>query len=185
MNETIKAGLIFATGLLIGALADQFLMRKKFNERLDKEIEAVKAYKAEKNTEEQRTDKIEKVKVLQSQGYSVREAAKEVKLADTKTKIKRATTPYAITAEEFGEEEGYNSVSLYYYTDDEVVTDEADNEIDDVDEILGEGALDIFVYTNADSCFIRNDEKRCDYEVIKHEGSFEDYSSGVMGDEDG
>lgn len=182
MNGTIKTGLILAAGILIGALADQLLMRKKFNERLDREIEAVKAYKTENKEEDRRTPFGKVADAMNSVGSTDDKVAYVV---DKATPIKKITAPYAITAEEFGEEEGYNSVSLYYYTEDEVVTDEADNELDNVDEILGAGALDIFVYTNAESCFIRNDEKRCDYEVIKHEGSFEDYSSGVMGDEDG
>ena len=185
MNKMLKSGLIFAAGLLIGAIADQFLMKKKFEERLDKELSEIKSYKAEAKNEETRNLEIKIAENLISKGKSVVDVAKELGYKDDKVSKVKASKPYAITAEEYGEEDSYNSVTLYYYTEDELVTDEADNEIDDVDEILGEGALDIFVYTNAESCFIRNDAKRCDYEVIKHEGSFEDYSSGLMGDEDG
>jgi hypothetical protein len=165
-------------------------MRKKFNERLDREIEAVKAYKTEAKGEDLKTATDKTPDVLITNGVTKVSLPYDLYQkfaadAEKTSAIKKHTAPYAITAEEFGEEEGYNSVSLYYYTEDEVVTDEADNELDNVYEILGAGALDIFVYTNAESCFIRNDAKRCDYEVIKHEGSFEDYSSGVMGDEDG
>lgn len=50
--------------------------------------------------------------------------------------------PYVISPDEF-DEIGYNTVSLTYYADG-VLTDECNDPIEDVDEIIGEDSLNLF-----------------------------------------
>ena len=44
-----------------------------------------------------------------------------------------------------------------------------------MEEIIGDG-LEHFGEYEEDSVFVRSDAKRCDYEILKHLGSFHDYA---------
>ena len=72
--------------------------------------------------------------------------------------------PYVIPPEEFGET-GYETRSLTYY-DDDVLTDDEDNRIDDIEGTVGEDFADHFGEYEDDSVFIRNDELEIDYEIL-------------------
>lgn len=73
--------------------------------------------------------------------------------------------PYVISPDEF-DEIGYNTVSLTYYADG-VLTDECNDPIEDVDEIIGEDSLNHFGEYEDDSVFVRNDALRTDYEILR------------------
>ena len=83
--------------------------------------------------------------------------------------------PYAIPPEEFGEIEGYVQTSLTYYAD-KILTDEDDNIIDDVEDIVGKDFARHFGEYEDDSVFIRNDSKKHDYEILK---DFRSYSEVI------
>lgn len=74
--------------------------------------------------------------------------------------------PYVIPPEEFGEMEGYIQSSLTYYAD-KILTDEDDNIIDDVEDIVGADFAKHFGEYEEDSVFVRNDSKKHDYEILK------------------
>ena len=79
--------------------------------------------------------------------------------------------PHVITPEEFGELYDYEKVSLIYYADG-VLTDEDDNIVDDVDGIVGIDSLNMFGQYEEDSVYVRNDERRCDYEILMDERKY-------------
>ena len=81
--------------------------------------------------------------------------------------------PYVISPDEFGELEDYTKVSLTYFADG-VLADECGEIVDDVEEIIGDG-LDHFGEYEDDSVFVRNDAKRCDYEILKDLRDFSDF----------
>ena len=73
--------------------------------------------------------------------------------------------PYVITPEEYGEFDDYNEISLTHYSDG-VLTDMQGNVIDDVDELVGSDYEEHFGEYEDDSVHVRNDAKRCDYEIL-------------------
>lgn len=73
--------------------------------------------------------------------------------------------PYVISPEEFGEY-GYETVSLTYYADG-VLTDDNDEPIDDINEIIGIESLNHFGEYEDDIVYVRNDARKSDYEVLK------------------
>lgn len=81
--------------------------------------------------------------------------------------------PYVISPEEFSELEGYSQVSLTYFADG-VLADEHGIIVDDVEEIVGD-ALNHFGEYEDDSVFVRNDAKRCDYEILRDEREYEEF----------
>lgn len=72
--------------------------------------------------------------------------------------------PYIISPSEFGEFDDYEKINLTY-TADGVLLDDM-NEIVDVDESVGEDSLEHFGEYEDDSVHVRNDTKKCDYEIL-------------------
>ena len=84
--------------------------------------------------------------------------------------------PYVISPEEFGEMDGYTQISLTYFEDDDILSDENGVVIDDPEEIVGD-ALNHFGDYEKDSIFVRSDPKRCDYEILKDLRSYSEFRS--------
>ena len=80
--------------------------------------------------------------------------------------------PYVISPEEF-DELGYTPISLTYFADG-VLADENGIVVDDVEEIVGD-ALDHFGEYEDDSVYVRNDAKRCDYEILRDEREYAEF----------
>lgn len=73
--------------------------------------------------------------------------------------------PYVITPEEFDELDEYDTSSLTYY-EDGILTDEYDEIVEDIDDIIGIDSLQHFGEYEDDSVFVRNDRLKCDYEIL-------------------
>lgn len=56
-------------------------------------------------------------------------------------------------------------ISLIYYNDG-VLTDENNEIVDDINEIVDEDSLKHFGEYEEDSVFVRNDKLKCDYEIL-------------------
>lgn len=81
--------------------------------------------------------------------------------------------PYVISPEQFGENEDYERISLTYYAD-QVLVDENDEIIEDVEETVGFESLNHFGEYEDDSVFVRNDAKKCDYEILLDQKLYSD-----------
>ena len=81
--------------------------------------------------------------------------------------------PYIITPDEFGdrEDEGYDTVSLVYYSDG-ILTDDVDQLVEDVDDTVGLESLNHIGEYEDDSVFVRDERKKVDYEILKDNGVF-------------
>lgn len=90
--------------------------------------------------------------------------------------------PYVLKQEEFMENESeYVQASLTYYSGDGVLTDEADNKIDEVDEMVGDYNLIRFGHWSNDPhvVYIRNDVKEIELEVTLNEGKYSEIVQGL------
>ena len=85
-----------------------------------------------------------------------------------------ADRPYVITPEEFGELDGYSTISLTYYADN-VLADDIDELVEDVNETVGLDSLTHFGEYEDDSVFVRNDRLRADYEILRENRTYEDW----------
>lgn len=177
----------FAAGAAVGAAGAWYYLKDKYARIADEEIASVKeAYANErKKLAEEATvsDKNKNVaapaknidkggiaeyaKRLQDAGYTDYSG-----IAAGRQEPKPSDVPYVISPDEFGEFEDYTKVSLSYY-EDGVLADECGEEVDDVEEIVGDG-LEHFGEYEEDSVFVRNDAKRCDYEILKVLRNFSD-----------
>ncbi len=89
--------------------------------------------------------------------------------------------PYVIPPEDFGEEGDYEIKSLTYYADG-VLTDDWDNVIEDIDELIGEESLTHFGEYEDDSVFVRDDQMKIDYEILRDVRNFADIPRRNRGD---
>lgn len=85
--------------------------------------------------------------------------------------------PYVIFPEEFAELDGYTPISLTYFADG-VLADEYGVIVDDVEEIVGD-ALKHFGEYEEDSVYVRNDAKRCDYEILRDEREYKEFQANL------
>ena len=85
--------------------------------------------------------------------------------------------PYVISPDEFDELDGYTPISLTYFADG-VLSDENGVIIDDVEEIVGDG-LNHFGEYEEDAVYVRNDAKRCDYEILKDEREYDEFRKTI------
>ena len=78
-----------------------------------------------------------------------------------------------ISPEEFDEIDGYECVTLIYYSDG-VLVDDAEEIIDDVEDIVGPDALNSFGRYEDDAVHVRNNRLKCDYEILKDTRCYSD-----------
>ena len=199
MENTLAKLLIFAAGCLTGAAISFTVQKNRFDEKLDEDVEKATSelklkLKNEREVVKELQEKLENYErktpfgkfeeALKAAG--VDEVHKMDQISDEPAKIifefngeeeqEEDLTIYPITPEEFGAN-GYEEVQLYFYAADETIADAYDNIVDADDTNVGEDAIDIFIYTTAENCYIRNNETKTDYEIIKVDGSFASYES--------
>lgn len=83
--------------------------------------------------------------------------------------------PYVISPDDFGEYWDYSNVSLHYY-EDGVIADDFLNvmEEDDIEDTIGNDAVNHFGQYEDDAVYVRNDMLKTDYELLKEIGKFSD-----------
>ncbi len=81
--------------------------------------------------------------------------------------------PYKILPDQFSEFEDYSAIELTLYSDG-IITDDRDDIIDNPEELLGKGFMQLFE-EGSDELFIRNDDRCTDYAIYKDVQTFEAY----------
>jgi hypothetical protein len=202
-----KSVLIFAAGATIGALVAYEISRRKYEtEYFDDDYEPRNKIKADKDFNPGNTidDEVKIVdiskdryrKTIKNLGYNRDESINPAELESPpedkndeedeyeSEKISYDTNgdePHIISLEEFAEEKVYyDKITLSFYEDDEVLTDEGEEIIDDPVALVGEDALQSFGVMSEDPevVYVRNDNLQIDYEIIRLSKS---YQETVMG----
>lgn len=176
MNKKLLGLLIFSCGAAAGSVVTWKLIKTKYEQIAQEEIDSVKAKfsKGIKNITEQITDdnQIKEVeKITKDCGY----LSDSVAVKEESKSIYRA--PYVIEPELFGECDDYDTQSLTYYTDG-VLADDRDNVIEDVDGMVGEDSLTHFGEFEDDSVFVRNEGMRTDFEILLDVRKYSDVVRG-------
>ena len=157
--------LIFIAGVGVGIGASYNLIKKKHDEILEEEIASVKETYSKYNKE---SDEVTEEKELEPEEIaSVKEKYEKITKEYSELNEENCTNSeiYEISYDDFGEE-GYEEIELTYYIDDETLTDDADEPMEELDIISSIGSIDIL-----DGCkdgeyiYIRNKEKKIDYSI--------------------
>ena len=140
---------------------EDFNSRRVFDE--DKKDESEEPV-VEKTADSRTVDKpsiAEYVAILQKEGY-----VNYSDMQDKKQKQENAIDrPYVIQPSDFGEFDDYEKISLTY-TADGVLLDDMNEIVDDIEKTVGEDSLEHFGEYEDDSVYVRNDAKKCDYEIL-------------------
>ena len=189
MSNNVKNTIIFMAGAAIGAAATWFFTKEKYAAQAQAEIDDVKATFARRFSEpsdEQTSDEIDiPVKKEENRFAAVSSLnafdAPEVEKTDYSSitnvlgysgdvidEPENVEKPYVITQNEYGEFGDYMEISLNLYSDG-ILADDDDEIIDDIAAVLGTDFMDEF---EDDIVLIRNDARKCDYEVVRDYRSY-------------
>ena len=192
MNCKFTNVLVFAAGALIGSAVTWKLVKTKYETIAKEEIESVKAVFSDRmvtlpeqtetqdasrseNTDSEQInwDELEDLEDEKEPEYrpNADDQKQYRKLANVYTSEKggaekMAKEPYVIAPYDFGELDGYSQIELTYYAD-EVLEDDEYNIVTDADKLLGPKALYTFGEYEEDAVFVRNEQLRADFQILK------------------
>lgn len=171
MNNKLVGILSFAVGGAVGFAAANKLMKDKYEQLVQDEIDSVKAAFRK---EHPLPEKKERPKPTEKERKAYSEYTAKLEYTEEK-KPAPVQEPHIISPEEFGDQDEYDEISLTYYADG-TVTDDNDRAMseDEVEETIGKESLTHFGEYEDDSVFVRNDRLKADYEVLMDQRSYAD-----------
>lgn len=178
-KDLLIKGTIFLAGGAIGSVVTWKLVKTKYEQIIADKTEENEflrdRYSKNKNIEKDGIENPEKLTVreirdrAQELGYVNEQVMKEKEMEDEENVEK----PYVIAPEESWEQD-YPTITLTYYEGDGVLADDNDKIIDNIDELVGEDFADHFGEYEDDSVYIRNDEFKIYYEILRDYGKYWD-----------
>ncbi len=166
--------MIFLAGVASGSAITWYFAKEKYVKMEPEETDSEKedySWKASVGNEEtiaaqarHKPDISEYASLIHHSGYDVDENAE---------KHEKKDSPYVISPEQFGEMDNYEKISLTYFSDGHLADDDY-HLINDPDAIIGEESLAHFGEYEDDSVFVRNDNRKCDYEILLDLRSYRD-----------
>lgn len=167
--SNLKTIFAFSIGAAVGSLVTWRVLKPKYEQMAQNDVNDVKEYYKKLYSE----GKPEEVIVVDEKEVAMATEAVEKLGYSTFTKEKKGVdtiedeplSPYVISPDEF-DEIGYDTTTLTYFADG-VLVDEADNVIDDVDELVGLDSLETFGRYEDDSVRVRNDHLKTDFEILR------------------
>lgn len=186
MKNTLSNIIIFAAGAALGSVVTWKLVKTKYEQIANEEIQEIRehyAMKVDELTHAQSEEPVEKEEDTEKVTFhtqpkpELREYANKISnlgYSDiTEEEVNDMGKPYVIMPEEYGELDDYETVSLVYYADG-YLTYEQGIVIEDVDSVVGIDSLTHFGEYEDDSVFVRNDSVMTDYEILLDERNYED-----------
>lgn len=187
MNIRLNDVITLAAGAVIGSVVTYYLTKRKYEGIIDLYEDALGRYQdADEEFEEfEEDDELITVaegnaiddmrniynNIAQDAGYT-QELEKEEETVPG---------PYIVSPEEF-DTIGYNVESLDHYADG-VITDQMGNIIDYPEELIGNiDPSNHYGEYEQDSVFIRNDAKKCDYEILRDTRTYDEVINDATGD---
>lgn len=188
--------IIFISGVAVGSFVTWRLLKEKYIRQTQEEINEVREhYRKKKESEEvtvdsngstetnEKPDLIAYAAKLTKNGYIDYTDPKSIVKAtgDTIDAVVQKTNeesldpvilndpsyqpPYIISPEDFALDDEYTIVNLNYYIDG-VLTDEDDNIVENVDDVVGLENLNHMGEYEDDALHIRNENYKCEYEIL-------------------
>ena len=188
--------IIFIGGVAAGSFVTWRLLKEKYIRQTQEEINEVREhYRKKKESEEvtvdsngatetnEKPDLIEYAAKLTKKGYidytdpksivkatgdtidAVVQKANEESLDPVILNDPSYQPPYIISPEDFAIDDEYTIVNLNYYIDG-VLTDEDDNIVENVDDVVGLENLNHMGEYEDDALHIRNENYKCEYEIL-------------------
>lgn len=179
-KDFIVKGLIFVAGAGLGSVVTWNLVKTKYEQIANEEIESMREYYHEKTRKELSEQKepveheVEPQDDLKEEKVSYRKIANESGYGgESEEEEEDMDKPYVIPPEESWEQD-YPTITLTYYEGDGVLADERDRVISNIAELVGEDFASHFGEYEDDSVYVRNDKNKVYYEILRDYDSYED-----------
>ena len=205
MKSKITNVLMFAAGAAIGSAVTWKIVKTKYDQLIQEEIDSVKEAFADRFDNSQESDddasedeeeessepsrkinwsELEDVLDEEEDEFTEDEKNEYREIASTYTNEKggvedmnyKTKPPYVISPYDFGELDDYEQVELTYYTDG-VLEDEDYHIVEDVDDLIGRDALTTFGEYEDDSVFVRNERLCTDFQILKDYRTYDEARS--------
>lgn len=178
-KDLLVKGSIFVAGAAVGSVVTWKLVKTKYEQIANEEIESVKETFSSrgKRAEMDPVDDVSNMSteeirdMVQKLGYLNDEIMKEKERNKEEDEEDMDYKPEVIPPEESWEQD-YPTITLYYYEGDDTLTDEHGKIISNIDELVGEDFASHFGEYEDDSVFIRNEKHKVYYEILRDYGSF-------------
>lgn len=178
MSNTLSKFFIFVTGAAIGSFVTWRTVKTYYERIAQEEIDDVKEYYSKKTrdleeTLEEKQDEIDDYSAeLQALNYDMATTGEVSRMPTSGDKKDVVKHPYIIAPDDVLDSE-YELQTLFYYADG-VLTDDDNNIIEDVDDVVGAGFEYHFGEYEDDSVHVRNEKYKTDYEILRDERKFSD-----------
>lgn len=173
MNKNL---LCFVIGAAAGVIGTWLYAEKYFGRQIDDVLHKREAAEAEEqpkidNHDEEPSEVTEPVKEIEKSGDGLVRYNKAIK--DNGYSDKTAQKPYFIEPEEFKDGTMITAVTWSFF-EDGIVTDEYDNIVEDVEQAIGDLNVLMDAFGDEDIAYVRNEERKCDYEILREGVSYAD-----------
>ena len=170
MKKYISLLVAFAAGWIVGYYTTNKMAENKYKQIAQEEIDAVTAAfnrnKGENSisppfSESKGEDVVVYTDIMRKHGYL------DVSDEETKEILESHKAPYVITPDEFGCNPEYEQISFTFYAD-QVLVDDGDRVMtsDEIEASIGLDSLTHFGEYEEDAVHVRNDRRRCEYEIL-------------------
>ena len=196
MNGTLSKVFMFVAGAAVGSVVTWKLLKTKYEQLAQEEIDEIREFYAERESDEdtedfeEENDKVDlehtayKKPDLATYAATIKELQYAAELNEDSDDEEEndyygeedddvEDRPYVISPEEVGDLDDYELIELIHFADD-ILTDENHEIIDDIAGTVGLDYAEHFGEYEQDSVHVRNDRRKCDYEILRDERNFED-----------
>lgn len=182
MNSGLSKFLIFTTGAAIGSVVTWKLVKTKYEQIANEEIESVREFYAQKDKEkltddaygedeeepdaeeDEKTVEMKKYRdIISSEGYYGEEKEGNEPMVDDK--------PFVISPDD-AEDSDYSIECLDYYEGDETLVDAFGDVVENIEETVGADFASHFGEYEPDTVFVQNDEHGLIYEICRDYRSY-------------
>lgn len=173
MNKGTIGFVFFAAGSAAGFMTAHKLLKDKYEQLVQDEVDSVKAVFCKHETVKEKADDLAS-KTEASEMVNYRKYGESLNYMQKEETTHANLKPRIISPDEFGEQEGYDEISLTYYAD-KTLADDHDHPMDDneIEETVGKESLRHFGDYEPDSVFVRNDRLKVDYEILMDQRTYE------------
>lgn len=181
MNNKVVNAIAFLLGAGIGSVVTWKLVETKYKKLAQEEIDSVREVYSKKEialaNEVKKAHACLEANTKNDKVPSYQHIVEDMGYASESEEEEGVGNVHVIPPESYGEL-GYEEVSLTYYADDVLAYDD-DSVIRDVNKVVGKGSLNTFGEYEDDSVFVRDDNKKIDYEILRDMRRYSD----VVGDD--
>lgn len=174
MNKGTIGFVFFAAGSAAGFMTARKLLKDRYEQLAQDEIDSVKAvFRKHEQPKQTKKEKTTAIPAAAEEKTNYRKYSESLKYIQKEEEPQVELKPRVISPDEFGEQDGYDEISLTYYAD-KTLTDDHEHPMseDEIEETIGKESLRHFGEYEPDSVFVRNDRLKVDYEILMDQRTY-------------